>query len=190
MRILIVGEGAHEEGGALQAIVERVIGDGHACDFRRVAQANLHVHHGKTKGMEKKAIRWMLDARRDGYDGLVFLVDEDGYPTRVAEVERAQADATSDIRRAVGVAVRSFDAWVLADETAIAGALGCTVDRQPDPEGVSDPKGRCADLLRDSPTAIWPRDFYAAVLQRIDLAKLRERCPVGFAPFERRLSAM
>src|SRR5687767_12965367 len=147
MRVLIVGEGAHEEAGALQTFVERLAGRPLDCQFRRVKDANVHTHHGKASGMEKKAIRWMLDAKRDGYDAVVFLVDEDGYRERVAQVDRAQDDRTSDIARALGVAVRTFDAWMLADERALTETLGRNVDRQPDPERIRDPKAECARLL-------------------------------------------
>jgi hypothetical protein len=190
MRVLIVGEGTHEEAGALQTLVERLAGRALDCQFRRVREANLHAHHGKTSGMEKKAIRWMLDARKEGYDALVFLVDEDGYRDRLKQAERAQEDRTSDIGRAVGVAVRTFDAWMLSDEQALAEVLGIAVGRQPEPELQKNPKGDCAELLANSNAEMSQREFYREIVRQLSIAKLSERCPLGFAPFAERVDLL
>jgi hypothetical protein len=190
MKVLLVGEGIHEESGALQAIVERLAGRELDCDFARVQSANIHTHHGKTTGMQKKAIRWMLDARKRGYDAVVFLIDEDGDRNRIYQIECAQENQTSNIGRAVGVAVRTFDAWMLADEKALTSVLCRTVDRPPEPERIRNPKQECGALLLNSSLNLAQRQFYAAIAKLIDLDRLAERCPIGFGPFASRVKKL
>jgi hypothetical protein len=132
MRVLLVSEGAHEGSGALEHIVRRAIPEVAYCEWRPVKQSLTHVHHGKGSGVFKRAIRWALQARTDGFDALVMVVDQDGYADRLPEMSKAQEEAsvTTGIPRALGVAVRTFDAWMLADETALSNTLGFQVRQQ------------------------------------------------------------
>ena len=90
-------------------------------------------------------------------------------------------------RRALGVAVRSFDAWMLADEQALTTALGYTVSRQSEPEAIRNPKELCARLLQKSAKTLTQTEMYEAVAKAADTDTLQERCPHGFAPFARRV---
>ena len=49
--------------------------------------------------------------------------------------------------RALGLAIKSFDAWVLADEVAMSTIVGHTVDRQRDMESLRDPKLICKGIF-------------------------------------------
>jgi hypothetical protein len=84
-----------------------------------------------------------------------------------------------------GVAICTFDAWMLADEQALRIALATAVQRQKSPEMIKDPKRICQALRNQSRFAGLP-DLYAAVADAIDVETLIDRCPKGFAPFAQR----
>lgn len=191
MKLLVVSEGKHELAGALELIVRRFTGITDSFDLLKVSDPALRVHHAKGPGYFKKAIRCLLYAAERGYDALVLLIDQDDQVDR----RRQLADAQDHIRlapipRAMGVAVMTFDAWMLADERALSAVLSRPVPRQPDPERIKDAKSACAALRDEAGTGMSLADFYAALAERIDLDVLVGRCPLGFEPFARRLQAM
>ena len=190
MKVLIVAEGKHEGSGALENFVRRLGGDDAVYEFDRTAKDTIHVHRGKRDGFFKRSIRWVLEAQKRGFDALVFLIDEDGQHERIAQVAKAQESTLSSLRRALGVAVRTFDAWMLADETALASVLGHPVDRQPDPETIRDPKQVCAGLLETGQSPLGQAEMYARVAQEANIEVIEERCPRGFAPFASRARAI
>lgn len=66
----------------------------------------------------QRALTW---ARVDDRPDLaIILVDEDGRPDRRATIESAIANRP--VATVVGVAVREFESWLLADTTAVAAA--------------------------------------------------------------------
>jgi hypothetical protein len=87
----------------------------------------------------------------------------------------------------MGVAIRSFDAWILADDSALSAVLGRTIPRQPDPEEIKDPKSECTKLRDASGKNIDLRDMYAEVAAQADLNTIAARCPKGFATFAQRV---
>ncbi|MCK4342775.1 MAG: DUF4276 family protein [Phycisphaerae bacterium] len=188
MKVLIVSEGKHELSGALKTLVQRLAPSIKQCDQDRVSRNDIHVHCGKTKGYAKRAVRWIREAQKRGYDALVLVIDQDNHPERTRELDEAQESGlTIRIRRALGVAIRTFDAWMLADERALGAVLGYIVDRQPSPERIADPKSRCLALLKGSKKRMTPSDMYSAVAEDTDLGTLEARCPKGFAPFAKRV---
>ena len=121
----------------------------------------------------------------------MLVIDQDDEPDRHAALTEAQASPKfPSARRAFGVATKRFDAWVPADENSIASALGCASEPQKRPEEVDDPKAVCTSLRDGSGRKIGRRDLYADVGETADLDRLRERCPVGFAPFAERVAAL
>ncbi len=190
MRVLIVAEGHHEGGGALESLVRRLSTYQLECDFERISQKRIHAHHGRGRGFLKRAIRWMKEAERRGYEALVLLIDEDGQSERIGEIERAQEDRLARIKRALGVAIRTFDAWILADEQALSTVLEISVGRQPSPETISDPKQVCTTLLVESDKRMNQSEMYAGVAETAEIGILTDRCPNGFAPFAERVRAL
>jgi hypothetical protein len=83
----------------------------------------------------------------------------------------------------MGVAIRMFDAWMLADEKALTEILGDNINRQADPETIPNPKKVCAELLEDSQIQISQREMYARVSSKINIDILYDRCQSGFKPF-------
>lgn len=192
MKVLLVGEGRHEAGGALETLVRRLSQREMQCDFRKISDPLLHAHHGRGQGMFKRAVRWLLQAAQEGYDALVLLVDHDGFDQRIREIDLAQDERRlSVLPRALGVAIRTFDAWMLADEVALRQVLQCpAIQRQPAPETIGDPKSRCDQLCCEAGRPMALSDMYKAVLQTANLDILVERCPSGFAPFAARVRAI
>ncbi len=190
MRVLIVAEGHHEGGGALESLVRRLSPHDLQCEFDRVSRKEIHAHHGKGSGYLKRAIRWMKEAEKRGYEAVVLLIDEDGRHERISEIEQAQHDRISKIKRALGVAIRTFDAWMLADEHALSTILEIEVGRQPSPESIRDPKRACEALLDASDEHMSLSAMYASVAETTEIDTLTERCPNGFGPFAERVQAL
>ena len=112
MKVLLVAEGRHERGkedrdGALETHIRRLRQDIVQCDLDRVSRNDIPVHPGKGQGYFKKAIRWIEEAEKRGYDALVLLIDQDNTPQRVQEVTEAQKSQLVTLRRALGVAIRT-----------------------------------------------------------------------------------
>lgn len=192
MRVLVVGEGLHERSGALEAFVVRLAHPRRlACETERLSRNDIHAFHGQGQGYLKRALRWLLEAGKRGYDALVLVIDEDGHPKRSQQIEAAQGhEKVSRLPRALGVAVRTFDAWLLADEKALTQILGSPTDRQRDPETIGQRKTVCAELLSRTANDMSLATMYAAVARAADLGMLEERCPKGFRPFSQRVRAM
>jgi hypothetical protein len=191
VKVLIISEGKHELGGALETIVRRLTGITSPIDVIKVSDPALRVHHAKGPGYFKKAIRCLLYASDHGYDALVLLIDQDDQIDRRRQLSDAQEHLQlSTIPRAMGVAVITFDAWMLADERALATVLSHPVQRQPDPERTRDAKGACSALRDEAGSDLSLADLYAALAAVMDLDLLEERCPQGFEPFAHRARRM
>lgn len=186
MRILIVGEGKHEN-AALGELVRRIAGDGHQFAFRPIQSCPVR-WQGQGGGTFKRAVAWMVAAGEDRYDAVVVLVDEDGDAERVRQMNQAQAHTTkSRLPRAVGVAIRTFDAWMLADEVALSQALRKTVPTQRAPENNPKPKEACERLRDAHAPNLGLAEMYASVAARVRVDVVAKRCPRGFAPFAKRV---
>jgi hypothetical protein len=190
-----VAEGQHERGkedrdGALETLVRRLREDITQCDLDRVSRKDIHAHHGKGQGYFKKALRWIREAEKRGYDAIVLVIDQDNVPERVQEITRAQNAQLVTLHRALGVAIRTFDAWMLADAQALTRILGYAVSPQRSPEDVSDAKGVCTQLLGKSPMVMSQSEFYAFVAREADMSMLIRQCPKGFGSFAQRVRSL
>ncbi|MCH8118251.1 MAG: DUF4276 family protein [Planctomycetes bacterium] len=183
MRVLVVAEGKHELSGALESLLKRLGGDNAVFEFDRVSNKSIHAFHGKGKGYFKRAFRWLKEAEKKGADALIFLIDEDDKRERIEQIQEAQDSLLSQLPRAMGVAIRMFDAWMLADEKALTEVLGDNINRQSTPETIRNPKQVCAKLLEDSQIQISQSEMYARVSCKINIDILCDRCQSGFKPF-------
>jgi hypothetical protein len=202
MRVLLVSEGLHEltdavwgedsRNGALEVLVRRLL-DCEAeivcCKPNDRAFRRTRVH-GKGHAYEKIVVAFLLEAERRRFDAVVFLIDEDGDRERRAALDSAQISEQSILPRACGVAVRSFDAWILADESALAAVLRGECNAEKNPERLKDPKSKCLQKRDDSRCGLRLRDLYSEYAKQVDLTLLKERCPKGFAPFARRVEGL
>ena len=187
MKVLVVSEGKHELSGALENLLKRLGGISASLEFDRVSNNTIHAVHGKGQGYFKRAVRWLKEAEDRGANALILLIDEDGRSERIREIRDAQDYHQSQLARAMGVAIRMFDAWMLADEKALTEVLGCNVNRQPAPETIRDPKETCRDLLANSDREISQSKMYAEVSVKMNIDTLCHRCPSGFSPFAARV---
>lgn len=188
MRVLLVSEGDHELGGALQSLVHRLLDRPVEFDPCEPDDARYRQHHraGETR-YAGLARAWLRAAERGGFDALVLLIDRDGDDRRRRQFNQMQEDLSIRQPRALGVAVEEFDAWMLADEQALGGALNLPkLPRQPAPENVKDPKELCESL---HPGVAW-REVYATIGNTASLDVIEQRCPKGFAPFAARVRAL
>jgi len=183
MRVLVVAEGKHELYGALGNLLEKLGGDGSSFDYDRVSNNTIHAFHGIGNGYFKRALRWLKEAEKKGADALILLIDEDGKRERIEQIQEAQDSLLSQLPRAMGVAIRMFDAWMLADEKALTEVLGDNINRQTNPETIRNPKQVCAKLLEDSQIQISQSEMYARVSCKINIDILCDRCQSGFRPF-------
>lgn len=195
--MLIVSEGAHElssghPDAALLALVSRLLGDGIEMEAssKRIREMKGHMHPGRGDRLGRKFIGIVRQAEREGFDAAVILIDHDGDNRRLKSATFAQEATITTLPRSIGIAIRTFDAWFLADQTALAKVLSMNVDRQPDPEGISDPKGVCQLLSNSAGRGRCLRDFYSEVAAIADLQMWRDRCPGGFALFAERVEGL
>ena len=195
--ILVVAEGEHElsvgrPDAALMTLVHRLLGDGFelSTSGKRIRELSGHIHPGRGDRLGRKFIGIIQYAERQGYHAVVILMDHDGYDSRPKSAAYAQEAIVTSLPRAVGIAVQSFDAWFLADHSALSTVLRAKVDMQPAPETVSDPKKRC-QMLNETANSGQPlRAVYSMVSAIMNLEILRQRCPIGFAVFAQRVERL
>jgi hypothetical protein len=195
MRILLVSEGRHELGDAqiespLRTLVSRILGMQHVYELKKVSDRDLRVHGGRGAGFFKKAVRCLIHAHESGFDAVVMVIDEDGESSRRRQISEANEHQGVNVRRALGIAIRTFDAWMLVDEQALSRVLGIQVSRQPDPEEMRNPKLKAIELRDRSGKAFPITHMYLTLARELDLAVLRERCANGFGIFAERLQSL
>ena len=195
--ILIVAEGEHELSGglsdeALPTFVRRLLGDVSELQTagKRIRELSGHIHPGRGDRLGCKFIGIMRWAEREGHNAAIILIDHDGDDSRLKSATFAQETTVTLFPRAVGIAVRTFDAWFLADHAALSDVLGTTINMQPNPEDQSNAKSICETLNGGGSEGRRLRDFYAMVAAIADLQILRDRCPVGFSVFADRVRCL
>lgn len=197
--VFVLGEGPHESltaegradsshGPALATLVRRLAGGPADVEFRGMSLKEFRQEHaiglrGK-HGLKKQTIAAMRAARNVGASGLAIVVDRDGRAnaSRLNAMRQGRDDYHQEgVACAVGVAVESFDAWMVVDANAMACA---TDDNKPqphqNPESLSpgNAKGHAQRQLGDG-----LRQKYAAIAASTDLALLERMCPKGFGEF-------
>jgi len=197
MRILIVSEGPHELGddsldGALVTLASRLLNENVSFERKKVSSPEVrqHTQQGKGGRYEKRALGWIRLAEREGYDAIILVIDQDGDEERKQQFDRAQDDPRFPLPRALGVAIKTFDAWMLVDEQALSDVLGMHIDSLPNPESEGDPKSKCKSLRDEARSQLRLREMYAEIAKRTDMEQLKDRCPNGFAPFAQRVGAL
>lgn len=92
MKVLIVAEGKHERSGSLETLVRRLL----SCDLQFDVD-DIHRRLSPLHGIGgfdycKRALQWVQEAQKRGYDAVVLLLDEDGYPDRIKGIDRRKCD--------------------------------------------------------------------------------------------------
>ena len=203
MRILVISEGKHELGrtgkdpvsGALIRLVERVL-----IPFLPLEKIQIEQRDNRSFGVvtpkdwgtggadyQRKAMSWIRKAQNEKFDAIVIVVDQDNAPDRRKGLDAAQVDLRLSLPRAIGLAVKSFDAWMLADELAISKAIERQVQTQKTPEDHKDPKDAMRIIVADNDAMT---DVYAKIADEVNIETLCTRCPKGFKPFRDRLAKL
>lgn len=187
MRLLAFVEGKHEGvraaahvaepsdlSEALPTLIQRLIPFPVEVDVRRFNDRSLrHIRGGGRMGSQhtRKVLAAICAAETSGYDAAVILVDEDGDPARVAAMTAAQAEVSvTTLPRACGAAIRTFDAWMRADEQALSRSLdGHPVTRSRAPERLSDPKLEMQSIHIASSVGRSLASIYADIARLCDL---------------------
>lgn len=202
MRLRFIGEGPDDVGreesaGIAQIFVRRLLEGalGEAPDTSSWETGRfIRKHNGA--GYPQKAFLAIKEAHREGFDGVIILVDRDGKTVggdRLAKLREGRQKAAQDVpmRAVVGVAIDTIEAWLLADEAAIRHAVGFPVDRQPDPETLDGAKGtpRHPKVLLESCVAkakasgLRSAEIKLKIAERASLEVVEKRCPAGFKRF-------
>lgn len=191
MKVLLVAEGDHEHAGALARLVESILGFPVEFDPKTVRDLPLTAQvQGSKDKLKRKALSWVRHAQAGRHDAVVLVVDHDGDEDRHRQLREAQDEFSTEfyLKRAFGVAVRTFDCWMLADEVALKFATGKIVNRFADPEASTTAKGDCRSLLESSTLQSRSQgEFYADIARNIRPEELEKRCPKGFKPFADRV---
>lgn len=195
-KIWVIGEGKHEQEGALVHLVRRLIPDAEACDFefglwktprgvkRRFRSSELG------DGVSKKFVAMLLDAERYGFDAVIALIDCDGDRSRIQAATKAQGEQAVPMPRAFGIAIETFDAWFLADEQALSGAFETSVNKQPSPESNSDAKASMKSLRNQSGSPLGLAELYCTLAQTSNLELVSKCCPKGFGVWKQRVEEL
>jgi len=202
-RVAVYGDGEYELGEpnqeyasgddlpALPRLIHRLLGQPEDVSYTPLLFRKVRGGKGKEGKWEKKAKRAILDAERRRFQAVVIVVDRDRQPSRerLDPLKRArdQMSAEGPAPCAVGLAVETFDAWMIADGKAIEKAGGDPSRSHPDPEKLSGkegsgdhPKERAYEIL-GPPNVLGGK--YAVVAAAADLQFLEQRCSKGFKPF-------
>jgi hypothetical protein len=191
VKVLLVAEGDHEHAGALARLVERLLGFPVEIDPKTVRDVPITAQiQGSKDKLKRKALSWLRHAQAEGHDAVVLVVDHDGYDDRHRQLTEAQDAFTTEfhLKRAFGVAVRTFDCWMISDEVALKLATGKVVNQFSDPEESAEAKQICRNLLKSSTLPDRSQgEFYADVAKNIRVDILENRCPTCFKPFAERV---
>ncbi len=201
-------DGQPDRKGAVTILVRRLLEE----KLRRtiaeseiVTRALPRVNRRSTaqSGYEYKVRDAIVEARISKCSAVVIVVDRDGTSpglrlTALA-AGRALADQQGEAlagKTALGVAVETVEAWLLADETALNAALDPhpPAATTPSPElldgaarSPKHPKTQLRSLLdRARREVSWP---YDEIAEKVRLDVLAARCPAGFAPFATEVKA-
>jgi hypothetical protein len=121
-------------------------------------------------------------------DLVVILVDRDGKPKRRALL-RSHLNGLMTSPWVIGIAREEFEAWLIADEAAVAKVIGQPVNRTKKPESLRPKEAK--RIFNDWIATAVPRDQQVRVRREvashIDLAVLQKRCP-AFGEFLRDLA--
>jgi hypothetical protein len=123
----------------------------------------------------------------------VFVVDSEGNAAlckrKCDQVRKGRDAALPDFAMAVGIAHPCIEAWLLTDVAAITGCLNPAktpaIPEKPEelPAPCDDRKNNPKAMLRQIAGRAISTNDKDRIATAMDLSSLRQRCPLGFAPF-------
>ena len=214
MRVAFLSEGATEVGFApgtraeepwrheflLKILVERILGvEGRIEPLERSLLPCLRGNQPARVCREGARFIWRCVLY--GAEAAVVVIDRDRTPPRerwrelCEQRERVKADPERPlaIPIAIGVAVETIEAWLLADEVALCDVLGIPRPREPmgSPEKLDGAPGEATHpkyvlsryFARDANPERRFLDRVVALAQKMSLDVVARMCPEGFARF-------
>lgn len=202
-RVVVYGDGAYDLGPdlgedvparrayALPRLIHRLLREPPAVTYTAKRFPRIPPVHGRGHKYARKAMSAIRQARQGGYQAAAIVIDRDRQRTSRKLVPlragRDQLEHQGFPPCAVGMAVEAFDAWMIADGSAVRAADGDPAQSHPSPEALSGKEG-----TGGHPKDLAIRAFggkrelaanYAEIARHVDLALLERACPQGFAPF-------
>src|SRR5438094_953071 len=168
--------------GAAHLLVRRVISDARGLPEAAVEfEEPLHTRRGTVAvGSDlyhpptlRQLLTWANPSKRP--ELAVVLVDCDGEYQRRQEL--AVATHNLRVRNVIGMAIQEFESWLIADQSALANALGTAPPYPGPPEGLKPREaknlltGWCTESGRDR------GEIRRAIASTCDLGELRRLCP-------------
>jgi hypothetical protein len=207
MKIGVVSEGATEEGritfqnelrpiqesltGALHVLVRRILKEKGSADPEFIAPIRTR-RHGKG-GLMKDLVRILTAFEEQGIPTVAVVLDRAGDNKTIPDIVEAARTAGVSLRVIPGQAVEMFEAWLIADESAVGVVLKRSVPTGPDPESRpgedSDPASakRWLDQVIGESARGNVYDVKKTIAETTDMKILEKRCKKGFARFRKDL---
>jgi len=201
-RIAVFSEGRHDLGSeldveldrsalpALPRLVDRRIDQPddtvYVC---RSFHKTKRVLGGTTPKLAKKVARALREASGGKFSSVVIVVDRDRDPDRTRQLRQGRdlLEYQGLPPCAVGTAVETFDAWMIADPNAVEAAGGDKGKCHASPESLDGTEDRGRHPKSYAAAAFGGVDGlsvkYAAVARHLRIDYLERCCPQGFAPF-------
>lgn len=200
MKLLVLSEGSRDVGGAdsayegaVRVLSRRVLEEREGRDVaeHEISAARLPRPHTSTKGPAARLRLALAEMRAFGCDSLAIVTDADGSTERLAAwtaERKAVAQQHGELPVAIGVAVQTVEAWLLADETAMNALSPVPLcSALPSPESIwgpartaSHPKTILEGHLKSAQTRV--EAPYDAIASRARLKHVEDRCP-SFAKY-------
>jgi len=218
MKVLFVGEGRHDLGASdfplqfrtAQGVVPKLcqkISNTISSDSIALSWKDIPRFNSSKKGFKHKLKAAALIAKHNGCEGLIAVVDQDNDHARLSELQAGKQESIdsseNNFKIAVGVAVKSIEAWTLGDEVALARALGSNVsavrqvvaqsevEKYHENSGKTEnrPKGKLNKLCQASCREDC-LEFRLEVAEATCVTRLGVSCPQGFEPFKREVESV
>jgi hypothetical protein len=180
-----------EELPALPRLVHRLLGEPEEVTYTCRRFKTVPRVRARGDRLARKAKSAIQQAKRDGFSAAVIVIDRDRAANRrrihSLGTGRDEMQYSSTPPCAVGMAVETFDAWMIFDADAARKAGGDHTKCHPNPEALSRKEGT-GEHPKDVAAAVFGGKqglgtAYAAVASGVDLGRLKQVCHEGFAPF-------
>ncbi len=180
--------------GVVPILLDRLCGKPKTMLVKRYGIPFLQNIKVSGRGYKQKAEAARKQARRNGSHAVVFVVDSEGdLKARSKTLKEGRDAGPSHPPKAVGVAHPCIESWLLTDAAAIRRALDLsrTPEIPDEPEKLlapsqnreNNPKTVLRDIYGQSKKELPTKDKDRIVAAMNDMNLVRERCPLGFAPF-------
>ncbi|MEM9138170.1 MAG: DUF4276 family protein [Cyanobacteria bacterium P01_F01_bin.42] len=184
-----------DEQGPVHILVRRILAEGaqipeNAIDFREPLRTQTGVRAYGSKLLDTQILDEILAGWLLSEPIVVFLIDADDSSPQERKDLLVSALSRNDLTGAVGVAVKEFEAWLIADPAALKTVLEASQNSPSKPEDLEP--GKAKQLLSswsgNSPNRD-PLDLRKELVSIMDLDKVSAQCS-SFKEFRAELSSL